>query len=324
MDLVHYGLAVLELTSAGTLRFVITAADLEAIDREAIHWFAGHVEKTHRPFLDTLAADQGAWVANELKNRVEKDSVFGIRYSSCKELEEYFEAQAELRSQGLPGNDAIPDDCKIGPLTFGQYRTAMVTGIARCLKHTAFVDTLLVRPHSPAARDILTIYSFDHELREQWGGLLGLNDDEADVMLEVLGISTSDTKHLKSALDCPQALLIRGGDQCWHKPVFGGLNSPFPWLNKKLQRMFRPDWDRAVNLREAAFRRDLQALFPEPRFFMPPKPRVLRADGRILTDIDDLVFDRITGTIAVFQLKWQDSFETSLRERASRQKNLNK
>jgi hypothetical protein len=324
MDLVHYGLAALELTSAGTLRFVIMAADLEAIDREAIRWFARHVKRTHRPFLDTLAADRGAWVANELKNRVEKDPVFGIRYSSCRELEEYFEAQAELRSQELPGNDAIPDDCMIGPLTFGQYRTAAVTGIARCLKHTAFVDTLLVRPHAPPARDILTIFSFDHELREQWGGLLGLKDDEADVVLEVFGISTSDTKHLKSNSDCPQALLIKGGDQCWHMPIFGGLNSPFPWMTRKLQRMFRPDWDRAVNLREAAFRDDLRALFPEPRFFMPPKPRVLRADGRMLTDIDALVFDRITGAIAVFQLKWQDSFESSLKERASRQRNLNK
>ena len=324
VDLVHHDLAVLELTSAGTLRFVITAPDLEAIDREAIEWFAGHVRNKHRSFLDALEADRGAWVSKELKTRVEKDPFFGIRYSSCRELEEYFEAQAELRSHALPGNDAIPDSCKIGPLTFGQYRTAAVTGIARCMKHTAFVDTLLARPSPPAARDILTIYSFDHELREQWGGLLGLNDDETDTMLEVLGISTLDIQHLKSVPDCPQALLIRGGDQCWHKPIFGGLNSPFPWMTRKLQRMFRPDWDRAVNLREAAFRQDLRALFPEPRFFMPPKPRVLRAEGRTLTDIDALVFDRITGTVAVFQLKWQDAFETSLKERASRQKNLSR
>ncbi|MEH3091301.1 MAG: hypothetical protein PGN20_04470 [Agrobacterium cavarae] len=323
-ELVHYGLAALELTSAGNLRFVITAPDLEAVDREAIRWFAGHVNRTHGPFLNTLAAERGKWVANELNRRVEKDAMFGIRYSSCRELEEYFEAQAEIRSQALPGNDAIPDDCKIGPLTFGQYRTAVVTGIARCLKHTAFVDTLLARPNPPTARDILTIYSFDRELREQWGGLLGLNDDEADVMLEVLGISTSDIEHLKSAPDCPQALLIRGGERCWHKPIFGGLNSPFPWITRKLQRTFRPDWDRAVNLREAAFREDLRALFPEPRFFMPPKPRVLRGNGRVLTDIDALIFDRLSGNLAVFQLKWQDSYETSLKERASRQKNLAK
>lgn len=272
--------------------------------------------------MDTLEADQGKWVTQQLEARVERDATFGIRYSSSRELEEYFETCAELRVHGLPGNDSLPDDCRIGPLTFGQYRTAIVTGMARCLKHTAFVDTLLIRQNAPAASDILSIYAFDHELREQWGGLLGLKDDEADVMFEVLGISPADVAHLKLIPDCPQALLIRGGDQCWHKPVFGGLNNPFPWVNRKLQRMFRRDWDRAVNLRESAFRDDLRALFPEPRFFMPLKPRRLRDGARVLTDIDAAIFDRKTGTLAVFQIKWQDSFENSLTERASRQSNL--
>ncbi|MBY5867844.1 hypothetical protein [Rhizobium leguminosarum] len=321
-EFLRYGLATLELTKSGDLRFLITAADFEAIDRDAIVWFGRHIKKMDRPLLDLLEADQGEWVNQELNARVEKDATFGIRYSSSRELEEYFETYAELRARGLPGNDSLPDDCRIGPLTFGQYRTAIVTGMARCLKHTAFVDTLLVRHNPPAARDILTIYAFDHELREQWGGLLSLKDDDADVMLEVLGISPSDVSHLKLTPDCPQALLIRGGDQCWHKPVFGGLNNPFPWVNRKLQRMFRPDWDRAVNLRETAFRDDLRELFPEPRFFMPSKPRRLRDGGRVLTDIDAAIFDRMTGTLAVFQIKWQDSFENSLTERASRQSNL--
>lgn len=322
VDFLRYGLATLELGKSGAIRFVITAADFEAIDRSAIVWFAQHIKKADRPFLKALEADQGEWVTKELEARVERDATFGIRYSSCRELEEYFETYAELRARGLPGNDSLPDDCRIGPLAFGQYRTAIVTGMARCLKHTAFVDTLLVRKNPPAAREILTIHAFDHELREQWGGLLGLKDDETNVMLEVLGISPSDVAQLNSVPDCPQALLIRGGDQCWHKPVFGGLNNPFPWVNRKLQRMFRSDWDRAVNLREAAFRDDLRALFPEPRFFMPSKPRRLRDGGRVLTDIDAAIFDRQTGTLAVFQIKWQDSFENSLTERASRQRNL--
>ncbi|WEO64063.1 hypothetical protein [Rhizobium rhizogenes] len=322
VDFLRYDLATLELSKSGAIRFVITAADFEAIDRDAIAWFGQHINKTNRPFLDALEADQGKWVTQQLEARVERDATFGIRYSSSRELEEYFETCAELRVRGLPGNDSLPDECQIGPLTFGQYRTAIVTGMARCLKHTAFVDTLLIRQNPPAARDILSIYAFDHELREQWGALLGLKDDEADVMFEVLGISPSDVAHLKLIPDCPQALLIRGGDQCWHKPVFGGLNNPFPWVNRKLQRTFRSDWDRAVNLRESAFRDDLRALFPEPRFFMPSKPRRLRAGGRVLTDIDAAIFDRNTGTLAVFQIKWQDSFENSLTERASRQSNL--
>lgn len=318
VEFVRYDLATLELGSSGAIRFVITADDFEAIDRDAIDWFGRHTKKADRPFLDALEADQGKWVIKELQTRVEKDPTFGISYSSSRELEEYFEAHSESHARSLPGNDSLPDECKIGPHTFGQYRSAIVTGMARCLKHTAFVDMLLIRNNAPAARDILTIYKFDQELREQWGGLHGLRDDEADILLEVMGISPADAMHLQSIPDCPQALLIKGGDHCWHTPVFGGLNCPFPWMNRKLQRMFRPDWDRAVNLREAAFRDDVRALFPEPQ------PYPLREGRRMLTDIDAAIFDRNTGSLALFQLKWQDSFETSMRERASRQNNLNR
>ncbi|PII39419.1 hypothetical protein T190_05535 [Sinorhizobium meliloti CCBAU 01290] len=321
VDFLRYDLATLELSKSGAIRFVITAADFEAIDRNAIAWFGQHIKKTNRPFLEALEADQGKWVTQQLEARVERDATFGIRYSSSRELEEYFETCAELRVHGLPGNDSLPDDCRIGPLTFGQYRTAIVTGMARCLKHTAFVDTLLVRQNPPAARDILSIYAFDHELREQWGGLLGLKDDEADVMFEVLGISPSDVTHLKLIPDCPQALLIRGGDQCWHKPVFGGLNNPFPWVTANCKGRFvligTGPSTAGVGLRD-----DLRVLFPEPRFFMPSKPRRLRDSGRVLTDIDAAIFDQKTGTLAVFQIKWQDSFENSITERASRQTNL--
>lgn len=322
IDFVRYDLATLELGRSGAIRFVITAGDFESIDRDAIDWFGHHTKNVDRPFLEALAADKGTWIVQQLEASVWKDATFGVGYSSSRELEEHFEAHSESLADSLPGNDALPDDCKIGPITFGQYRSAIVTGMARCLKHTAFVDTLLVRKDPPAARDILTVYKFDHELREEWGGLRGLQDDEADILLEVMGISPADAMHLKSIPDCPQALLIKGGDRCWHTPVFGGLNCPFPWMNRKLQRMFRPDWDRAVNLREAAFRDDLRELFPEPRFFMPQKPHPLRDGRRMLTDIDATIFDRNTGTLAVFQLKWQDSFEASLRERASRQNNL--
>ena len=321
-EFLRYDLATLELGKSGGIRFVITAGDFESIDRDAIVWFGRQAKKADHPFLDALKEDRGEWIVRELETRVEKDANFGIRYSSSRELEDYFEAHAESHAYSLPGNDSLLDDCKIGPLKFGQYRSAMVTGMARCLKHAAFVDTLLIRKDAPAARDILTIFSFDYELREQWGGLLGLQDEEADIILEVMGISPADGVHLGSLPDCPQALLIRGGDRCWHTPVFGGLNCPFPWMNRKLQRMFRPDWDRAVNRRELSFRDDLRMLFPEPRFFMHPRPYRLRDGRNTLTDIDAAILDRNTGTLGIFQLKWQDSFEASLSERASRQRNL--
>jgi hypothetical protein len=42
----------------------------------------------------------------------------------------------------------------------------------------------------------------------------------------------------------------------------------------------------------------------------------------MLTDIDAVIFDRLTGELALFQLKWQDYSTNSLRETRSKASNL--
>lgn len=71
-DLSKYGLADLKLSDDGAIRFVLTADDAEAIDRDAIEWFGRHVGAVQRPLLDALQADRGAWVAEQLRARVVK------------------------------------------------------------------------------------------------------------------------------------------------------------------------------------------------------------------------------------------------------------
>ena len=48
----------------------------------------------------------------------------------------------------------------------------------------------------------------------------------------------------------------------------------------------------------------------------------LRNEGVVATDIDAAVFDTTTGTLGLFQLKWQDPFGTSMRKRNSKMMNF--
>src|SRR5207253_2417129 len=85
------------------------------------------------------------------------------------------------------------------------------------------------------------------------------------------------------------------------------------------------DWDRALDAREAIFRDDLyQCLTAQDssRFFATPGGIKLRKDGRVVTDIDAVIYDRTTGDLALFQLKWQDAFGASLSKRSSGAKNF--
>jgi hypothetical protein len=92
---------------------------------------------------------------------------------------------------------------------------------------------------------------------------------------------------------------------------------------KHIRSKHRDDWDRAVNGREDSFRSDVAALFGAPRYRVLPTGALLRRnDGTPLTDIDAVVLDNDSGTVALVQLKWHDIYGRSLRERESRKRNL--
>jgi hypothetical protein len=63
------------------------------------------------------------------------------------------------------------------------------------------------------------------------------------------------------------------------------------------------DWDKAVFAREKHFRDELYLPFDSERFFRLKRNANLKINGKTVTDIDALIFDRETGVVGVFQLK---------------------
>ena len=101
----------------------------------------------------------------------------------------------------------------------------------------------------------------------------------------------------------------------------GCLGNPFELLHRELKRKFNKDYFKAVNNREERFRNQLYMLFPHEHILKLPKGVVINIDGR-KTDIDAILFDTKTMTLGLFQLKWQDPFYKSMKERFSRISNL--
>jgi len=321
---VRYGLAEFEVRADGTHRFNVLAQDIEAIDREAIKWYTGHLRRQTAPLLSAYQSENRKWVNAELAARVYSPPTFGIGYTSSRELEEYFEKFASLSAAGLPGHDALPLECRLGPLAYGQYREVVIASMARAQKHIAFVNTLARSDPNLDRRQVTTIFSEDAKIGGELADLFNHSEEETKAVLEAIGVSIGDIPELRKTFDCPRAILVRAGDGFWHQPVYGALSNPFTWLTRKLKRMYGSDWDRSVDLREDAFRGDLRSLFPEPRYYFHPRTPKLKGPNGIRTDVDALVIDRSVGTLAVVQLKWQDPFENSMAERASRSKNLAK
>jgi hypothetical protein len=150
---------------------------------------------------------------------------------------------------------------------------------------------------------------------------LDVTTQEASQALNLLEVNPQNVKELCINGHAPPPL-IRAASEQFIRPVSGCLIEPFQCMVRNLRADYRNDWDRHVNERELFFRNDLFDLFSQTWLIKIPKSVVLKRGGRNLTDIDALIVDKKNRVAGLFQLKWQDGFGHSMRERSARMKNF--
>jgi hypothetical protein len=109
--------------------------------------------------------------------------------------------------------------------------------------------------------------------------------------------------------------LIRVGENQLVISPHGVWMAPLMFLTREMRRRDGTIYHNAAVAREDLFRREMYALFPESRF-VTARNRVLlrKPEGEARTDIDAAIFDKKTGTLAVFELKALDPFARSTAE----------
>lgn len=105
--------------------------------------------------------------------------------------------------------------------------------------------------------------------------------------------------------------------------IHGLMTEPLLFLTRELRRCHAQEYHNTASLRESVFREDLYGLFQDKRFVTSAgRVELRRDDGKILTDIDAVIFDRKTGTLGIFELKSQDPFARSIAELERRRDNV--
>ena len=247
-----------------------------------------------------------------------------IQYETTPEVDHFFRGQGLLwaRARYEPGQDAFAPDATFGGIPFALYRDAVVEVIAWVLKHLTYTKLLLSKHPDLDLRNILTVTTGESQLLSHLSAAFAITESEAQQVLDTLK-STPDSVRAQTsepAVDIAPFLKINSGSVVFS--IAGTLSSPFDFMLAELYRRYRKDWDHSVNEREESFREDLYDLFPTERFAKAPRPLVLKREGAIATDIDAAVFDRETGALGLFQLKWQEPFGTSMRKRNSKMMNF--
>ncbi len=259
-----------------------------------------------------------------MKKYVQPADGWFIRYGNDSQIIEAYREKARSFGQDYLEAEALPDKVTIGDRTFGEWKEACNQAVGRVMSHMDFAVFLHRKKPSITLDSILTIFirreDAEEVLREA-----GLPTDQVKSTMRALTLEFDDLNDWEHAFEVPTVFYIGLGKDFLLLPCFGALTNPYFAMFRHLRETYRPDWDRAVDLREAIFRTDLATVFPQSRFIIPEHGfKLRRTDGSVITDIDALIIDRQTGDLALVQLKWHDIYGFSLKERDSRRRNIAK
>jgi len=306
----------------GATHFELTdrAIGIEASEVDEFYWLRAFVAKHHQDLMDSLM-ERLPEIQQMMTPLVSPWRDHYIGYETTPEIDSYYQQRAILQCQIMFGQDAFPGEARFGGLEFDLYRASVATLAGWMLKHLDFAKILKKgHPHLEIS-NLATIHQEKAVLAGYLAASLGIDFEAAEQCLRVLTLTHTDKPRLTRPKG-PPAPLIQLGKAHLLKSVAGCLKEPFEFLGASLRHKYPGDWDRAVSLREATFRKELYSLFPQREIVRVPTHVKIRQGNQVVTDIDAAIFDPHNNIGGLFQLKWQEPFGPSIRDRNSRKRNF--
>lgn len=175
--------------------------------------------------------------------------------------------------------------------------------------------------HKVYIRNILS-YSFSiSNFINSYSEYLGWEKEKLSTIFSCFILHKENYLHHLNYPKASPAPYFHIGNDMLIRSSFGSLDRPVFFLNRELKRKYPKDYYNAVNKREDRFKKQLYSMFPQDKIIKIEQNIDITVGGRS-TDIDAVLYDKEQGTLGLFQLKWQDTFYTSMKERFSRITNL--
>ncbi|MEN3067550.1 hypothetical protein [Uliginosibacterium sediminicola] len=320
-SLEKHGVARTQIISPNHLVIRLKPDSLEWAAREAIFHLRSRYK---RDGIDSVAPNEIDWdgLRQRMSSYVDVASEWFIRYDNDWEIVLAYRDAARDFGIGYFESEALPDDVALGGRTFGEWKAACEQALGRVLCHIDFALLLAKKNPIVDLRNVLTIFVRKDDVAEVWQEA-GLQAQRIQPTLNALSLNMESIGDWEDCFETPATYYIDFGKDFYLLPCFGAISNPYFALFRHLRRVHEKEWSSGVDRREQVFRQDLATAFPAPRFSIPEHGvKLRRPNGSVLTDIDAVIFDNETGSIALIQLKWHDVFGRSVREWASRKRNL--
>lgn len=210
-----------------------------------------------------------------------------------------------------------------GTVPYGAYVLMIEYLAGLALLHKAFCEAAHTKFGHLDLRNVISLFYSREAVVLDLAHYLKRSTEEASYMLDHVTLSPSNYQAYLSIPRVAPPPFIQVSESQFLRSTAGCLNNPFQFLNHELKRTCYTDYSKAVNNREDRFRRMIFSFFTDSRFVCVPNEICMAIDGRE-TDIDAVVFDKVTKSLGLFQLKWQDPFANSMQKRRSVISNLQK
>lgn len=246
-----------------------------------------------------------------------------IKYESSPDLDEHYEIVGRFFRRKMVGTDSFPLDSMFGFLRFEEIIMIIEAIIGYSLKHKDHCLALLRKTNYKI--NPWNLYPLDERIDDLAYNISihkNLDYEKVYSFLKTFAIDNKDIKKLGDSAGNAPPPLIRISKEFLLKSIAGILNNPFAYLTRSLKYNYEKDYFNAVNHREKVFKTELYELFNSPNLITISRNINLKLDGKLITDIDALIYDTNSKTIFLIQLKWLDDFGSSMKMRYSMSNNF--
>ncbi|MBY0001430.1 hypothetical protein H7S55_14725 [Priestia aryabhattai] len=295
---------------------------VESLEREEFSWMSEFISNTYQKDYKNILKELIPTISSVMKEKVYTWREDYIGYDTTPEIDEYFLQVALLEAQKYIGNDSFSGDAKFGDLEFDHIRAAIVVLLSFSIKHTSFCLKLIEKNPDIKLRNILNNNQLIEDVAHSLSSALEIEKETALKILDLFILDNDNIKlHCEGIAEAPPPFITIAKGMIMYSATGFRVN-PFLFMLKELKKRYPKDWDKAQNQREDAFRKELYELFPSDHYIKLDRPIIIKMNGKVVSDIDGFVFDKRTGVLGLFQLKWQEPFSHSMQERESRKKNF--
>ncbi|AFD06879.1 hypothetical protein [Solitalea canadensis] len=244
-----------------------------------------------------------------------------ISYDTTPEIDDYYNEEGHYRLLMMQGYDDFDNKDIFGGIEYSKYIDVVELIIGVGIKHSEACFMVKQRNNKVNLENLLTYTQTKARAINDYANYLGWDTAVVQQIFETITLTKENYDYYLEYPATPPPIFVEVGGQLLMRSIAGCFANPFSILNRELKRKYKKDYDKALNNRENRFRKELFLFFPQEQIVKIQREIKISFEG-IKTDIDAIVFDKQTGTLGLFQLKWQDPYAHSMKERFSRITNL--